>query len=605
MAGMETEVKNFISSRGWEYKRQGDEYRIKLCPFCGNAKYKLWINADTGAYRCFICETEGKEHARGSLKQLKDRCGDFDQPFRKKTYKKPTKLFIRNCHKRLFKKIGRKGLKYLKKRGFSKETIKRFKLGYAMLEHFETGEKSPYVIIPHIDAEGHGYDNWKGRSLPPASKDFRRFYGAKTVLWNQTALKKFPDEIIVTEGETDGLSFWEGGFKNVVAVTAGAGTLEPTWFDKLVGKKIYLAYDADAAGQKGMLEAAKRLGEDNTFFLELPKDDDIKDWNDVLTKKRKHFKAIVQKAMDNAKAFSMLDIFTTREAFSELLLNAETGDEAIMTPWPRFNEVSKGINPGDLCILASPPKQGKTAIAQGIALHNLLDVSPPVPTLFFCLESRPYKIMQRFIASICRVETDHITKDEIMLAQAKLWDKPLYFGWCKRSVKPDVIFDTISHAVRRLGIKLLVFDHLQFLVRDKRHIVEETSIVSKNFKFLAEELGVALILIAHPRKIPLDKPMNMYDLRDSSSIPGDADRIWLMHRRRLPVEGSDDEPQKYEWEPETLLYVEASRWSGTGSVMLYFDQKYLYFEQLDSWKNKQKKSKKKKKKKKRKASGIH
>jgi len=203
------------------------------------------------------------------------------------------------------------------------------------------------------------------------------------------------------------------------------------------------------------------------------------------------------------------------------------------------------------------------------------------------------------VASIARVETDAITKDDVLYTQAKLLNKPFYYGWCKGSIEPEQILDMIRFAVRRLGIKLLVFDHIQFLIRGFDNVVQQTSKTVRDFKFLSEELGIVTLLIAHPRKVNPNKPMGMYDLRDTSSLAGDCDAMWFIHRRKVPVESEvEGEQERFEWEPETQFYVEAARNSDSGSVMLWFDKPHLRFVELEDHKAEEKKNGKKKKKKK-------
>jgi replicative DNA helicase len=278
-----------------------------------------------------------------------------------------------------------------------------------------------------------------------------------------------------------------------------------------------------------------------------------------------------------------MNIYNLREAFAELELNAELETDGILTPWESFNKTAGSMQPGDLIVLSAPPKFGKTTLALEICIHN---IRQGIPCLFFCLEARPPRLLKRVIANVVRVETSAIGKTEIALAKAKLFERPLYFGWCKQAISPDDIYKILNFAVRRLGIKLLVFDHLQFLIRSVDNTTQETSNASRNFKFLAEELQIPIILIAHPKKIKLDKPMNYYDLRDSSSVPGDADRIWLMHRRRVAVETDDDGNEHITFSKETSLYVEASRWSESGGrVELDFISKYLHFKEREKKKD--------------------
>jgi len=435
------------------------------------------------------------------------------------------------------------------------------------------------------------FANWKGRSLPPSDKTFRRFKDAQTILFNESALFK-PGKIIITEGEIDAMTLWQAGLKNVVGSTAGADSFDPIWFDQLMNRdKIYIAYDKDAVGQKGAHDTAVRLGLDRCYLMEVPDVKDklkngkkIKDWNDLYQANPEKFKKRVRKAYRDAKPYSMLNVFTLKETFEQLDMYDELPDEGLPTPWESFDKTSGRMQPGDLIVLSAPPKLGKTNLALNISTY--LSQKKKIPSLFWCLESRPPRLLERVIANVMNVPTHRIGKTERTMARLKLRNAPLYFGWCPEAVGIDQMFELLSFAVRRLGIKLLVFDHLQFLIRSQDNTVNETSNASRKFKFLAEELGISVILIAHPRKINPKKPMHYYDLRDSSSLPGDADRIWLLYRKLLALESNEeDETEEQVFDNEASVFI-TSRWTEGGKAKLLFKPKVLRFVEIKKKKKK-------------------
>lgn len=565
------EIVAFLKTRGWEYKSRDKDYQVKVCPFCGDARYKFYVHKSGGHYQCFHCRQ------KGSFKTLQNSLGATIQSFNdNKKYKTPHKRWILNAHKRLLK--SKAGKKYLKERGIKPSTYKHFKLGVYATRNKETDERTRFLVIPQELKNKPGfYANWKARSLPPADKTFRRFKDARTILFNEPALaEKGP--IIITEGEIDAMTLWQAGFKNVVGATAGADSFDPIWFDQLMSRdKIYLAYDNDAVGQKGAYDTAVRLGLDRCYLMEVPKLKEVKDWNDLLQKNPAKFKARVKKAYESAKAYSMLNVFTLKETFEELDLYDELEDEGLPTPWESFDRISGRMQPGDFVVLSSPPKLGKTSLALNIS--TFLSKKHKIPTLFWCLESRPPRLLERVIANVVGVPTERITKNERTLARAKLRNAPLYFGWNPHAVGTEQMFELLNFAVRRLGIKLLVFDHLQFLIRSDDNTVNETSNASRRFKFLAEELGITVILIAHPRKINLKKPMNYYDLRDSSSVPGDADRIWILYRKLLSIDSDEeDETEEKVFDNDATVYI-TSRWSEGGKAKLRYVPKLLRFKE--------------------------
>ena len=116
------EIVAFLKTRGWEYKSRDKDYQVKVCPFCGDARYKFYVHKSGGHYQCFHCRQ------KGSFKTLQNSLGATIQSFNdNKKYKSPHKRWILNAHKRLLK--SKAGKKYLKERGIKSSTYKHFKLG--------------------------------------------------------------------------------------------------------------------------------------------------------------------------------------------------------------------------------------------------------------------------------------------------------------------------------------------------------------------------------------------------------------------------------------------------------------------------------------------
>lgn len=59
------EIFKYLNDRGLEVRRKGDEFEVKECPFCDAGKskpdnqYKLYVNANTGAFFCHRCREQG------------------------------------------------------------------------------------------------------------------------------------------------------------------------------------------------------------------------------------------------------------------------------------------------------------------------------------------------------------------------------------------------------------------------------------------------------------------------------------------------------------------------------------------------------------------
>lgn len=555
----------YLQRKQWLYRpcSDGRNLAVKQCPFCGRAKWKFQVLAETTQYRCFHC------NASGNLYKLKRELGDVGGGARGvvsaakasgEVAAKPGKPIplsvIESFHARLLR--SKVGMAYCEQRGFDLATVKHFKLGL-QIKH---GVR--WLVIPHLG--GGVCHNVKFRSLPPEPKSFRRQKGAASVLFNADALAEH-DSVVVAEAETDAMALWAAGVRNVVSLTCGAGTFLPEWYDAFADKsRVVLCLDADAVGQTGAREIARRLGFDRCENVLLP----LHDANEVLTQMGAEE---LERAVQRTERFEVEGVLTLRNAITQCATHTELGGHGLMSPWRGVNRIMrKGWNPGDLVVLSAKVKTGKTTFALAIAKHL---AETGTPSLVYCLEMDPRRLAEKLVASQRRVPADDLTPIDFKLARFWLRRLPLYFiepAWGADSLKPERVFDKVRETVKRHGVKFMVFDHLHFLCRSLQHLNNEIGQVTRGFKLLAEELGIVVMLVAQPKKVTSGKVITYDDIKDSASIPADADQVILLHRKPVPaatddLDSSDDQEVL---EPKTLVRFDAARFQAGGETWLHY-----------------------------------
>jgi len=138
-----SEILDYLDSRNINYRIEGSEAILK-CPTCN--KEKLSVNINSGVYQCFVCQAENPDAftAKGHITQLKSYFGDiadislFADKITRKREEKEEKDFTEDSKRyayELFQPEGKKGLRYLLKRGFTQETIKKAELGFTRRYH--------------------------------------------------------------------------------------------------------------------------------------------------------------------------------------------------------------------------------------------------------------------------------------------------------------------------------------------------------------------------------------------------------------------------------------------------------------------------------------
>jgi len=348
---------------------------------------------------------------------------------------------------------------------------------------------------------------------------------------------------------------------------------------------------------------------DRCFNVKLPKK--FKDANEyfydkkerVILHKRKDFLKLAR----DARKFEVRNIQSVQDAFKDLKNDLFTANEDELygyeMPWQRVNTIMGGAKPGYLCVISSPPKIGKTTFAMNWLTH-LSDQD--TPTLLYECEMRPKRLAEKIVAmknpDFYKPET--ITHSQLAYAN-HVTKNNMYFGYPTEDVLDlDNVCDDIKNAVKRYGIKVVVFDNLHFLVRNK-DVTSEVGAVTRRFKLLAETLNIVFVLIVHPRKIGY-RAMGTDDFKDSSSIWQDCDIAIMLHReleKAMDDEGGADEESQGHYGPATKITI-AGRWFEGGKTMLAFEGRRGLFHERGALYNEAVKTLKKNKKKKKKFGGY-
>jgi hypothetical protein len=582
MSSVDKSIEIYLKSKLWKYKHSAGQFTVETCPLCADSKSHFYINDITGQYFCWKCEGTGNlytlKKTLGDIKGVskaftdKSKLTDKDYMLLKKQVVGYHNMLVRSKE---YKKVLRE------KWGFTLDAITTFKLGIQ-----NDGDRR-WLVVPHF--KGGKLCNIKYRTLPPAEKKFKRKKGLDSVLFNIDNLDYSKSYVYVFEGETDTINAAIAlKLPNAIGVTVGARSFKEEWIDALDSfAKVYIVYDNDAAGQEGAKKVAFRLGTNRCHNILLPQMDsdeknkvDLTDWildgngsdafTDLVQNKATQFD------VDNVSSLS--SVLEGLEA--ELTFNKTLDSAGLSTQWPKVNELLGSLVPGDLTVLSGPAKIGKTTFALNILMYQCI---LGIPSLLFCLEMRPERLATKIVSFFRGKARDQIELDDVILTNIKLGRKPLYLGHSYKFTS-EQIYETIREATRRYGIELLVFDHLHFLIRGTQNVSAEVSAAVREFKLMAEDLKLPIILICQPRKLKSSNVrMTSNDLRDSSSIGQDADNVIILNRKRLPVESEDPNTAKTGnravFLPETDVIVDATRYNPGGIAKLHFNGELSrYFE---------------------------
>jgi replicative DNA helicase len=211
----------------------------------------------------------------------------------------------------------------------------------------------------------------------------------------------------------------------------------------------------------------------------------------------------------------------------------------ISSGFTRFDEMTSGMQNGDLLILAARPSMGKTSLALNMAMNSW---KHGASVGIFSLEMSSEQLVLRLISSESgiphqKIRNANITSEEwveLTNAAAKLDDAGVYID-----DSPSLTIMELRAKARRLksrhNIDLLVIDYLQLISGGERqeNRTQEISLISRSLKALAKELDIpvlALSQLSRSLESRLDKRPMLSDLRESGAIEQDGDVIFFIYR---------------------------------------------------------------------------
>lgn len=206
----------------------------------------------------------------------------------------------------LYSADGKAALAYLLGRGITRETLKKFRIGFApdkwdglltylRSKHYTTAPIEKAGLIIPKDAGGY-YDRFRGRIIIPVidAKDRVVAFGARVLpvsggakqdegmakyvnspetpvytkgkvlfgLGASAEAIRAADLAVIVEGYFDLIAMYQAGIKNIAAPCGTALTLEQIRLLKRYSQNVVMAYDADSAGQMAALRSLSPLVEE-------------------------------------------------------------------------------------------------------------------------------------------------------------------------------------------------------------------------------------------------------------------------------------------------------------------------------------------------------
>ncbi len=264
----------------------------------------------------------------------------------------------------------------------------------------------------------------------------------------------------------------------------------------------------------------------------------------------------------------------------------------LSTGYDTLDNLTSGLQPSELIILAARPSMGKTAFALNLAEN--VGVRGNKPVAIFSLEMSKESLLLRLLSADAKIDshkfrTGHLNQrrqgQNSAFAHAiaprrrcgsTTRARPRSWKWAR----------SCAGMKRDKGLSLVVVDYLQLVsARGKfGNRNEEISSITRGLKALAKELKVPMLVLSQLTRAPEreDREPRLADLRESGAIEQDADVVMFIHRPNFFKKSSEVSPEE---RGETDLIIAKQRNGPTDTIRFVFQGSYTRFEQRapDAW----------------------
>lgn len=276
------------------------------------------------------------------------------------------------------------------------------------------------------------------------------------------------------------------------------------------------------------------------------------------------------------------------ETFRRIEEAGERGDEVagLTTGFRHFDDLTSGLQPGNLIVVAARPSMGKTAFGLNAAAH--VAVHKKLPVALFTLEMSRYEVTQRLLSAEAMVRSQKIRTGNLSLeewsnlnaAGARLHVAPLMIDDSGAITAVELRAKAMRLKLRHPDLALIVVDYLQLMTSggDKwENRQQDVSLTSRSLKVLARDLDVPVLAMSQlSRQVEQrhDKRPVLSDLRESGAIEQDADLVVFLYRDEYY------HPEDTDQHGIAEVNVAKQRNGPTGMTKLAFVKRYAKFTDL-------------------------
>ena len=246
----------------------------------------------------------------------------------------------------------------------------------------------------------------------------------------------------------------------------------------------------------------------------------------------------------------------------------------INTGFGKLDDITGGLEGGDVIVIGARPAVGKSAFVSQIALHM---ASNGKKVGFYNLEMSDKQVYERLLSGISGIGLTRIRR-----AKRFIGDEQERFDCANKALSKITLFirsgsvsvSQIRNECRHLELDCIIIDYLQLLKSDIKYQnrTSEVGAISKAIKALAMELNIPVVVLSQLNRASEareNKEPTMSELREAGDIEQDASVILLLWN----VSQAECEKKG--------LKVEKNRQGKRGAFVLRFDGDSMRFHETN------------------------
>lgn len=330
-----------------------------------------------------------------------------------------------------------------------------------------------------------------------------------------------------------------------------ASRLEQAQMIKKAGGMKYLLQLSEAVPSTAHLETYVDIVKDSSIKRQVIKlteelaqrgmTEDI-DASDYLTIAEEQIFALAQKRKTSAFT-ELAQVMREVKEKTEKNRDKKGGITGLRTGFSNLDQLTNGLQPEELIILAARPSMGKSAFAMNLALNiSKRNKDGQAGVAIFSLEMSNEQLAARMLSAESNIENSKIKSGALTSREWQFLE-----GGVQSLSKLKISFDDsaavtvadIRAKCRKLAqegkLDFVVIDYLQLIKGDDRsgNRQEEVAKISRSLKQMARELKIPILALSQlSREVEKreDKRPVLADLRESGSIEQDADIVMFLYR---------------------------------------------------------------------------